>query len=345
MAVASALVTAAQAAPGLAESAVREALQRAGLPRAEGLILFLSEEFGRHHREAVVAAARAAGCLSIFGGVCQGLFNEEEWVLDRPAAAALVLSTPLLGNPPAEVPRILLGGGATLPAGTNDIPPRAGLLNGQLPLWAGGSPTPDRVEFSPAGYTAHIACATGLLPLGKPQTIHPGPGLEVERIGHTPAAEHLRRQLPPELRGRNPLPLHALAALREGDPTPITLLAIHPEGSVTLAEALPPGTALQWAVRQPLPAEQEQRQQLAALSHLNPAFALMFSCIGRGPLFYGSDDRDLAVFRETFPATPLLGAYGTAQIAPVGSINCLLHNSAVTALFTPHKETHVQSQP
>ena len=62
----------------------------------------------------------------------------------------------------------------------------------------------------------------------------------------------------------------------------------------------------------------------------NPACALMFSCIGRGPLFYGSDDRDLLAFREAFPETPLLGAYGTSQIFPHAGKNRLYHNAALT---------------
>jgi small ligand-binding sensory domain FIST len=59
----------------------------------------------------------------------------------------------------------------------------------------------------------------------------------------------------------------------------------------------------------------------------------MFSCIGRGPLFYGNDDRDLVAFRDTFPDTPLLGAYGTGQIAPLAGQNRLFHNTALTLLF------------
>jgi small ligand-binding sensory domain FIST len=64
----------------------------------------------------------------------------------------------------------------------------------------------------------------------------------------------------------------------------------------------------------------------------------MFSCIGRGPLFYGDDDRDLLAFRQQFPDTPLLGAYGSGQIAPAGAQNRLFHNSVITLLI---EGTHV----
>ena len=43
----------------------------------------------------------------------------------------------------------------------------------------------------------------------------------------------------------------------------------------------------------------------------------MFSCIGRGPYFYGGDDRDLALLCRRFPGLPVLGTYSTGQIAQV----------------------------
>ena len=59
----------------------------------------------------------------------------------------------------------------------------------------------------------------------------------------------------------------------------------------------------------------------------------MFSCIGRGPLFYGDDDRDLLAFRQRLPNTPLIGAYGSGQIAPANGRNRLFQNSVMTLLF------------
>ena len=81
-------------------------------------------------------------------------------------------------------------------------------------------------------------------------------------------------------------------------------------------------------------AEQDMRQSLLATVDLEkrPDFALMFSCLGRGPLFYGDDDRDLLAFRETFPGVPLIGVYGSGQIAPAGNGNRLFQNSVVTLL-------------
>ena len=38
------------------------------------------------------AAARAGGCLQVVGCTGAGILTEEEWVLDSPGAAALVLT-------------------------------------------------------------------------------------------------------------------------------------------------------------------------------------------------------------------------------------------------------------
>jgi small ligand-binding sensory domain FIST len=107
---------------------------------------------------------------------------------------------------------------------------------------------------------------------------------------------------------------------------------------------LAPGESVAWAIRQPLAAEQDMRTALAAVvDPERPAeFALMFSCLGRGPLFYGDDDRDLLVFREHCPGVPMLGAYGAGQIAPSEGGNRLFRNSVVTLLCESHD---VQSLP
>jgi hypothetical protein len=177
----------------------------------------------------------------------------------------------------------------------------------------------------------------------------------------------LRRVLPPEYRELSPPPLHHLtavlidsenchsiedaqAALADGRYHPIAIIAANADSSLTLAERTVAGQKLAWAIRQPLSAEADMRQMLARLSTEapDPACALMFSCIGRGPYFYGGEDRDLDVLRERFPGLPLLGTYGTGQIAPSAGdnqhINRQLQNAVVTALISKRpKEAHVQS--
>src|SRR4030066_1499212 len=79
-----------RALPEHAEKAVKRALAKAGLERANALLLFLPPEYAANPEPALRAAARAGGCLQVVGCTGIGILTEEEWVLDSPGAAALV---------------------------------------------------------------------------------------------------------------------------------------------------------------------------------------------------------------------------------------------------------------
>lgn len=333
MKAASALVSGRRAEAELAQEAVQAALAAAGLERADNVILFLTRDFSRNPQPAVLAAARAAGCLTVSGSTASGLFTERGWRLDQPTAAALVYSTPA-GKAPTESPLLSFSGHGRLPFEWQDGVERVGLLDTDAATWSHGR-TADNgcAEFKLPGLNARLIRSSGLRLLGEAQSIEQCAGYELGRIGGHSAADSLRRALPAELRERPPL--HQIAALRQADAPSIAILSANADGSLTLAETVKEGEMLTWAIRQPLAAEQEMREVLTSTVNLKkrPNFALMFSCIGRGPLFYGNDDRDLVAFRDTFPDTPLLGAYGTGQIAPLAGQNRLFHNTALTLLF------------
>lgn len=319
--------------PALAERAVHRALEAAGLARAGTVILFLSRDFARQPQPAVLAAARAAGCLQVVGSTAGGLLTERGWLLDQPGAAALVVETPA-GPTPGTMPALSFSACHNLPFGWLADRPRAGLLEPGAALWNHGRPAGQGgTEMQLPGLDCRLAISTGLRPLGDAAVVEAGEAYEIQRIAGQSAADHLLRQLPPDMRERPAL--HRVVARRRPELPGIPILSINADGTVTLAEALAVGDEITWAVRQPLSAEQDMRQTLqqAAGDAPPPAFGLMLSCIGRGPLFYGDDDRDLAVFRERFPGTPLLGAYGHGQIAPVDGKNRLFHNSVITLLL------------
>jgi small ligand-binding sensory domain FIST len=106
------------------------------------------------------------------------------------------------------------------------------------------------------------------------------------------------------------------------------------EQSLTLAVPLNSGDRLFWALRQPAVAEHDSTDTLDSLAVAlpTPDFALMFSCIGRGPYFFGSEDRDLALIGERFPGLPVIGAYGPGEIAPLIEGSEIVSYSAVVAL-------------
>ena len=88
-------------------------------------------------------------------------------------------------------------------------------------------------------------------------------------------------------------------------------------------------------MRSPLGAEEDMRRMLDLLAAdvaATPDFGVMFSCMGRGPYFYGGEDRDLDIVRHRYPEMPLIGAYGAGQIAPLHEGNALIQNSALLAL-------------
>lgn len=322
----------------LAQAAVDMALANAGLDRADNVVLFLSRDFSRQPQPAVLAAARAAGCISVSGCTASGVLTERGWQLDQPAAAALVFSAPA-GHDDASAPLLSFCGRGRLPFEWSDDSRRAGLLDTDAVAWTHGRTTDSGcAEFRLPGVHAQVLRAGGLRLLGEAQPVDQCLAYELGRVGGQRAVDSLRRNLPPELRDHPPL--HLICLLRQPDEPGIAILSANADGSLTLADALSEGDTIIWAIRQPLAAEQEMRRMLAATSSAatvdgkkRPDFALMFSCIGRGPLFYGDDDRDLAAFRENFPDTPLLGAYGTGQIVPLAGRNRLFHNTALTLLF------------
>ena len=375
MSVATALVSGNEPLPQLAEEAVRQALQKAGLTHANGVLLFLTPDFARHAQASVTAAARSAQCTQIAGGIAAGVFTESGWVLDRPAAAAMVFGRGLsLGHPEAPAAPILSYTGSTFPADWSQGGARfGGSFTGTVgyadPVaWQQGRlAEQQRCSVQLLGAHVSLGVSSGLRLLGAAQPIEDSAGYDLRTIGGLNAETSLQRALPPEYRAHAALPLQHLtavlidsenghtvddarAALASGRYHPIAIISDNADHSLTLAERTAPGQMLAWAIRQPLSAEADMRQtiELLAAETPDPACALMFSCIGRGPYFYGGEDRDLDLMRERFPGLPLLGTYGTGQIAPAAVAgqqgSRQLQNAVVSALLSKRpREAHVQS--
>jgi small ligand-binding sensory domain FIST len=127
------------------------------------------------------------------------------------------------------------------------------------------------------------------------------------------------------------------SALERGDYSVASIIIENAdEASITLTKALEVGDWLSWAIRDVDAAQVdivktagELKQQLEA----DPAFALLFSCLGRGPYFYNGSDQDLALLKTLFPHLPIIGFYGNGEIAPINGVNELLQYSAVLGLF------------
>ena len=369
MPLATALVTANDPEPQIVEAAIDEALAKSGLPHATGVLLFLTPEFARHAHAIMTTAARRSQCLQVAGGIASGVFTEAGWALDRPAAAAMVFGGDLsLGYPDDPRAPILSYAGGTVPEIWSLSGRRFGGVFGNT--FAVRPADANAVVWQQARLAGEGGCSVqlhgahidiggsrGWQQLGETQAVERSQGYELLQVGSKPALKSLTDALPEGFRRDPGRYLHQIVALvaesaATGSATafrPAAILSINADGTLTLAERVQPGRRLAWAIRLPETAEADMRQSLEALkktlqaSGRIPSGALMFSCIGRGPFFYGGEDRDLQAFSQRFPGLPVIGVYGTSQIAPLGERpgagNGLFQNSVVTALLTPRQES------
>jgi small ligand-binding sensory domain FIST len=346
----------------LAREAVECAMARAGTDIANSVLLFLTPECAHDAQPALLAASRAASCTGIVGCTAAGVFTEEEWVLDGCAAAAMVLAGSAHLEPAhAEEP---VAGAPTLSLATPGVissawlaafPRRFGGIAGDATgqgghkVWCGGKVAASgHCEAVVAGARGALAVSQGVLALGQPVEVTRASGYDVLDLAQEPALHVLARNLPPEVREMERIPLHLLmVGVTFGDPTDAiaegrfrlapVIAANLDDRSVTLSTRLAPGERMFWALRQPFAAERDFAAGLYRLARETgprPGFGLLFPCIGRGPHFYGGVDRDLELVKEHFPGMPLIGFYGNGEIAPLQGVNELLQYSAVLGVFS-----------
>lgn len=346
--------------PEHAERAVVRALEKAGLSRASGLILFLSHEYAEDPTPALRAAARAAGCLQVVGCTGSGLLTEEEWVLDSPGVAAMVLGEPFQLNlvrlpDDSNDPVLSLCTPAGLTADWLDaVTPRIGAVSGDpfgkgpFRVWSGARVDDTGiVEARIGGAISAITVSQGVQALTSPIEIAEVENNDVLRLGNYPALNVLVRALPDPVRQMKRIPLHMLmGGVTIGDPeTAIEdgryrlnhiISANLSKQSITLSDKLNPGEKLFWAIRDGLAAERDMKKSLlqcAANLGGEPDFALLFPCMGRGPNFFGNRDRDLELLQTEYPGMPVIGFYGNGELGPLGHDNHLYQYSAVLGLF------------
>lgn len=357
-AVATGLARGARAEPRLASLAVERALERAGLARANSVLLFLTPHFAPSPEPALRAAARAAGCLQVNGCTGAGVLTEDEWLLDVPGAAAMVFGDRLrfeAVDADADEPVISLCSPAGLSADWLDTPtPRIGAVSGDLfgqgpfRVWSGTRVLDSgRMDAVIAGTHGVVQVSQGLRALTSPIVVAEVQGLDVLKLGNYPALNVLVQSLPKSLHHDEQLPLHMLmggvtfgdpdTAIRDGRYRLNHIVAANLRNqSVTFSVPLAPGERLFWAMRDALTAERDFRHTIdQAAQHLgdDPDFALLFPCMGRGPHFYGNRDRDLDLLKRHYPGLPVIGFYGNGEIAPLDGMNHLYQYSAVLGLY------------
>jgi small ligand-binding sensory domain FIST len=345
-----------QASPALAAEAVRQAMDIAGLEIAQSVVLYLSSEYAHAPQAAISAAARTAQCTQVVGCTAAGVFTEVDWVLDAPCAAALVIGDGVSLQPAqpdtAEVLTYCAPNAfdmAWLQSGAPRFGGVSGDATGQGPfsVWQTSRiQSAGRCELSVQGVDLRIDFTQGVHPISQPARLNKVAGHDVQAIGEISALASLARELPLSVRALERIPTHLLMAgipygasenaLAEGRFHLLPVISANSDDqSVTIAGQLEAGLDLFWALRKPKAAADDMAAMLTRLcrnTSATPRFGLMFPCMGRGPMFYGGEDRDQIILSERFPGLPFIGFYGNGEIAHFDGANRLLQYSTVLAL-------------
>lgn len=358
MTVATGLSIGNEASPLLAAQAVDQAMEQADVNVAGSVLLILTSEFARDPLPALRAAAKAANCTQVMGCSATGIFTEDDWVLDAPAAAAMIFpdSTTFEQPSPTDANQLLLTLAAPNALNTTWMTTPgirfggvSGDATGQGPfsVWQHGKGSPQgHCEAAVHGVKGAVAAAHGLRILNLPKPVTDLSGHDLLTLDGKKAllSLHTARE------GYEDLPMHYIMAvfadsaeaISEGQYQIAPLVSGNEESSsVTLAKQLRTGQYLSWAIRDiegTLADLQQTAVNLEIRLGARPDFALLFSCLGRGPYFYGGMDRDLSLLKTKFPGMPIIGFYGNGEIAPAPQghlVGCeLLEYSAVLGLFS-----------
>lgn len=359
MKVATSIVLGNQALPELAAEAVRNAMLKADITIANSVLLLLTSEFAANPQAAILAAAKTANCTQVMGCSATGIFTEEDWVLDAPAAAAMVFGgdvtlqlpqhnlshQPLLTlSAPNAINSTWLDDGHARYGGVS------GDATGQGPFSVWQNAKGDVTGYVQAFFSGAKIASTashGLRQISQPMVVEQVRDFDLIKLGtlHCPFIA-LKKAWQSNSKSSAPVPMHMVIALYADSAQSIeqghyhqTTIISHDEdsGAITLAKPLKAGQFLCWALRDTGAAEADMLLRTQALSEQlgsKPDFGLLFSCLGRGPYFYDGTDQDLAVIKQAYPHMPLLGFYGNGEIAAIDGINQLLQYSAVLSLFS-----------
>ena len=372
MKVATGLAIGKSALPELAAQAVEMAMEKAEITQPSSVLLFLTSEFAADPQSAIKAAAKAASCTQIIGCSATGIFTEEDWVIDSPAAAAMVFSELNFSHPkpedtnnhflltltaPNAINTTWLNSSGLNPVGSNQAAlnnkrARFGGVSGDaighgpFSVWQNGKGTTQGYcEVTLNNTAMAVAASHGLKIISSPRKITAMKGNDLLKLANQPALATLSSAWQKYAKTTDAPPYHQLmavyankaSALEQGEYSLASIIIENAdEASVTLTKSLQVGEWLSWAIRDVDAAQVdivktagELKQQLGT----EPEFAMLFSCLGRGPYFYNGQDQDLALLKTLFPKLPIIGFYGNGEIAPINGTNELLQYSAVLGLF------------
>lgn len=364
MKVATCIVVGKEASADLAAMAVSKAMQKADISIASSVLLLLTSNFSANPQEAIRAAAKTANCMQVTGCTASGIFTEEDWVLDAPAAAAMVFSNgvslELANNNIHHQPLLTLAAPNAINSTWLESSRRRyggvsgdAIGQGAFSVWQNAKgETSGHIEAFFSGTSVVTGTSHGLQLLTQPRKIEQSDHLDLLRLDQQAALSGLRKAWRAHSKNLTDPPLHLMTALyadsaqaiAHGHFNQTTIVSCNEENdSITLAHPLQAGQFLSWSLRSAAVAESDMTMithRLAEKLAKAPEFGLLFSCLGRGPYLYDGIDRDLKTITQTFPNMPLLGFYGNGEIAHINGSNRLLPYSAVLSLFSEQTHKH-----
>ncbi len=346
----------------LAKQAVTNAMQKANISSVSSVLLFLTSEFANNPQSAIKAAAKTANCTQVIGCSATGIFTDEDWILDCPAAAAMVFSGDVslenvhepndnqllltLTAPNAINTTWLNNKGVRFGGVSGDV-----IGQGPFSVWENGKGNAQGLCEITLKHTRGVVAAThGLRFLSEPKRITHINNYDIHTLDDENALTNLQKaytQNHRQIQHHNEaIPYHQLIAvyadelelIHDGNYHQAILIGCDETyDSVTLAKCLTENQWLCWAIRDVAIAASDFKKTAQSLgkslAKTAPDFGLLFSCLARGPYLYGSQDQDLLQLRELYPNMPFIGFYGNGEIAPINGKNELLQYSAVLGLF------------
>ena len=113
----------------------------------------------------------------------------------------------------------------------------------------------------------------------------------------------------------------------------------HEKNVISVGDLLRTGQTVQFHLRDPETARADLEEMLATYQRehpeIDPAGCLLFTCAGRGRLFFGDAGHDSGQIVEHLGDVPLGGFFCGGEIAPVGDTTYLHGYTAAIALFYP----------
>lgn len=346
-----------QASAKVAVNAVSSAIKKAKFTSTNGVILYLTAEMLPHLKDALQQIATLTSCTQIMGCFASGIFTEEDWVLDCPAAAAMVFGgsnhLTLAKEASSQQPLMTwLSPNGIFHEMKNDKTPHYGGIagdangQGQFAVWQNAKGELTRQINTVISHTTlNTVICHGLETISTPARVNDCRGFDVISINQMSAQQHLINtwqayhpdEICPPLASFTLLYAQDQASLINGDCSQATIISQNAQDhSLTLSCPLKPNHYVCWAVRNLASQQQDLMDTISGLcdqQHTQkPDFGLIFSSINRGP-FADGIDHDLAILTKVFPKVPLMGFYGNGTIACINNQNQLLSHSMIINMF------------